>query len=109
MCPLIANKDACCDLYGGDGGQTVIGAPLPPAKVHVFLNIPIWGTWSWFSGKIEQHVATEAKDARVKSLAFVLTSVGMNPPPTVVDPVQEMHGVFNMALSFPPSVHCYEF
>lgn len=38
-----------------------------------------------------------------------------HPPPRsssssfVVDPVQEMHSVFNMALSFPPSVHCYEF
>ena len=27
------------------------------------------------------------------------------PPPPVADPAQEMHSVFNMALSFPPSVH----
>lgn len=58
MSPVIGNKDACCDLYGSDGGRTVIGARFPPAKVHRFLNILIWGTWGSFSGKIEQHVAS---------------------------------------------------
>lgn len=48
------------------------------------------------------------------SIAFVVKTVWVkspphSPPPLVVDPVQEMHSVFNIWLSFPPSVHCYEF
>lgn len=38
MSPVIANTDACCDLYGSDGGQTIIGARFPPAKRHIFFK-----------------------------------------------------------------------
>lgn len=36
MSPVIANKGSCCDLYSIYGGQRIIKARLPPAKVNIF-------------------------------------------------------------------------
>lgn len=48
MSPVIANTDACGDLYIIDGGQTIIGARLPPAKVNFFLKYSDVGNMELF-------------------------------------------------------------